>query len=1231
MKIKKRDNTLEQLSFDKIIYRLKKLCNDARLGKLETIDPDIVAQRVVSSIYDGVTSCELDEEAARIAVGMIENPEYPQLASRIVVSNLHKSTMECFSEVMEKLYNAIDANGNHMPVLSDLVIELVRKHKATLNFAIDYNRDYMFDYFGFKTLEKSYLLRVNGVIVERPQHMYMRVALGIHQDDIDSVLKTYEYISQHFYTHASPSLFNAGTRMSNLSSCFHEDTIVATVNRGPVKIKDVQLGDQVVTHLGNVKKVVQLHKNPLGERKLYELNVSKTAPIKVTDNHKLWVVKAEKNGMHTLKKTGKTNVYSKPKWTSVDDLQKGDYISIPNKRESIRYTTTLDIATFKDFIEKNPMKQCVLDCDEKTVTLTTHFTCKRGDIEYLNYRKHGVVNRFWSIDADFAKFIGIFYGNGHIITSKDTKGNQATRGIGITIHSKDVDLIEFCNRIGEKIFGINATLHKMKYQNVVQVLFNSALIGEIFEHLFGKYVDKKRLWSEMFKWDTHLVMSMVEGLITTDGCITESNVVSIQMSNVTFMRGLYYLLRNNNIDVSYGKEKRQKQGTQNHIQISIPYSAICKDNIDKCYNDMRIGQLPIKSCRNQYSPIAIDGFKFLKFEGKRQITDNLPEYVYTLGVEDDHSYNVEGIIAQNCFLLGSHDSIDGIYKTITDCARISKLGGGIGVHISDIRAKNSIIRGTNGTSDGIVPMIRVYNATALYVDQSSRRKGSFAMYLEPWHADIMPFLDLKKNQGHEDLRARDLFYALWTPDYFMEQVQCDGDWYLMCPDECPGLTESYGDDFKRLYLKYISENKYRKKVKAQDIWTRVMDSQIETGTPYICYKDSVNRKCNQKNIGTIKSSNLCAEISLYSDHLEYSVCTLCSIALPKYVYKDDEGNMKFDFEKLYTVSKYVIGPMNKVIDNNYYPTVETERSNFRHRPLGIGVQGLADVYIKMGLPFESEEAKQLNKDIFETLYYGCLTGSVELAKKDGPYETYKGSPFSEGKFQFDLAKEFDNLPDEPLTRLWDWEKLRKDMLKYGVRNSMLTALMPTASTAQIMGNSEAFEPIDSCIFKRRVLSGEYIVVNKYLVADLTRLGLWNKELKDTIIANNGSIQDIPHIPDKIKAIYKTVWEISMKSVIEQCRDRGLYVDQMQSMNLFMSSPNYKKLTSMHFYAFRNKLKTGMYYLRSKAAASAGKFSVDPHLEKAIRDKRERGETLEHEEEKILCSIENPESCLMCSS
>jgi len=962
MKIQKRDGRLEQLSFDKVIYRLKKLCNDNSLGLLlSSIDPDVIAQRVVSGIYDGVTSCELDEEAARIAISMTENPEYQKLASRIIISNMHKSTNRCFSEVMERLYNNTDKMGNNAPIIADDVIEIIRKHKDVINSAIDYSRDYIFDYFGYKTLERSYLQKILNKetgkmdVVERPQHLYMRVAVGIHKDNIEYILKTYNLISQHFYTHATPTMYNAGTRLNQFSSCF---------------------------------------------------------------------------------------------------------------------------------------------------------------------------------------------------------------------------------------------------------------------------------------------------------------------------------------------------------------------------------------------------------------------------------------------LVGTLDSIEGIFKTITDCGKISKMAGGIGLHITNVRAKGSMIRGTNGPSDGIVPMIKVYNETAKYINQGSRRKGSFAMYLETWHSDILEFLDLKKNQGHEDLRARDLFYAMWVSDLFMKQVEKDGDWYLMCPDECPGLTDVYGDDFENLYWKYVEEKRYKRVIKAQEVWTKILDSQIETGTPYIGYKDAVNKKCNQKNLGTIKSSNLCVapetviltsngyfqiqnlenqsvkvwngeewsetivrktgenqslltvkmsngneiectpyhkfyieemvenvvkikqvrahelehgmkiidyylpkvdnfsdtqeklyfinnifidsvvdngrisdtycfteekrgmgifngiltgqclEISLFSDDKEYATCNLASIALPKYVKYDSENKPYFDFEHLRQVSEYIITPMNDVIDNNYYPVPETKLSNLKHRPLGIGVQGLVDVYVKMRFPFESNEAKKLNKEIFETIYYGALQGSINLSKKDGAYSSFSGSPFSEGKLQFDLAKEFDGIDlNDYISGRWDWDNLKQDLKMYGARNSMLLALMPTASTAQIMNNTEAFEPVDSCIFKRRVLSGEYIVINKYLVQDLLDLGLWSKELKDTIIANDGSIQNINSIPDDLKAIYKTVWEISMKSVIEQCRDRGVFVDQMQSMNLFMANPNYKRLTSMHFYAWKCNLKSGMYYLRSKSSYQAGKFSVDADLEKTIREKRNRGEALKKEEEEavLACSRENPEACTMCSS
>ena len=803
MKIKKRNGQLEKLSFDKIIYRLRKIKTEF---KLKTIDTDLIAQKVISSIYDGVSSSELDEEAARISISMTENLEYARLAARIVISNLHKNTTECFSEVMENLYENVDKSGVRAPILADDIIEVVRKYKNELNEAIDYSRDHLFDYFGFKTLEKSYLMRINGKLVERPQHLYMRVAIQVHKgNDISDILNTYNLISQHYFTFASPTMFNSGSRLQNLSSCF---------------------------------------------------------------------------------------------------------------------------------------------------------------------------------------------------------------------------------------------------------------------------------------------------------------------------------------------------------------------------------------------------------------------------------------------LLGTNDSIEGIFKTITDTAHISKVGGGIGIHISNIRSKGTVIRGTNGVSDGIIPMLKVYNETAKYVNQSGKRKGSFAMYLSPEHPDILEFLELRKNQGSEDLRARDLFYAMWLSDLFMKQVECDGDWYLLDPDECPNLNDTYGDEYEKLYWGYVEKNMYRKKIKAQEIWSKILEMQIEAGNPYLLYKDQINKKSNQMNIGVIKSSNLCAEITLYSDDKQYAVCNLCSIALPKYIDYDSKGNPFFDHQKLFEVAKQTILPMNNIIDYNFYPVPETKLSNMLHRPIGVGVQGLSCVYIKMKIPFESEEAKKLNKEIFETLYYGCLSGSLELSKKEGPYSSFEGSPFSQGKLQFDLWAETNGIDlKDYLSGRWDWEQMKKDIKEHGVRNSTFLAQMPTASSAQIMGNTESIEPFDSCIFKRRVLSGEYIVVNKHLVNDLTTLGLWSKEMKDTIITHNGSIQEIDTIPSDLKLLYKTCWEMSMKSLIDQSAGRGPFIDQTQSLNLFMASPSFKKLTSMHFYAWKSGLKTGIYYLRSKAGSSSGKFSVDPELEKRIIEKQKNGIKLEKSEEEavLMCSLDNPEACTLCSS
>jgi ribonucleoside-diphosphate reductase alpha chain len=589
------------------------------------------------------------------------------------------------------------------------------------------------------------------------------------------------------------------------------------------------------------------------------------------------------------------------------------------------------------------------------------------------------------------------------------------------------------------------------------------------------------------------------------------------------------------------------------------------------------------------------------------------------------------------------DSIDGIYDTLKNCAQISQSAGGIGMSIHNVRATGSYIRGTNGTSNGIVPMLRVFNDTARYVDQGGgKRKGSFAVYVEPWHADIFDFLDLKKNHGKEEMRARDLFYALWIPDLFMQRVETNADWTLMCPNECPGLFDTYGAKFEELYTSYEQQNRGRKTIKARDLWQKILESQIETGTPYMLYKDAANEKSNQKNLGTIRSSNLCTEIIEYSSEDEIAVCNLASIALPMYVTEDGA----FDHQLLYDVTYKVTKNLNRVIDRNYYPVRETRTSNMRHRPIGLGVQGLADTFIKMRMPFTSPEARQLNKDIFETMYFAAMVASKDEAIADGPYETFKGSPLSEGKFQFDLW----NIAADQLSGRWDWESLRKEVMQHGVRNSLLMAPMPTASTSQILGNNECFEPYTSNIYTRRVLSGEFVVVNKHLLLDLVNLGLWNEDVKNQLITNNGSIQNIDVIPDNIKELYKTVWEMSMRDILDMAADRGIFIDQSQSLNLFVEAPNMAKLTAMHFHAWKKGLKTGMYYLRTKAAASAIKFTVTkqsksevvPVTESAPRPATvnaaatvSSGVTVSALEmsgsDQLACSLDNPDACEACGS
>jgi ribonucleoside-diphosphate reductase alpha subunit len=820
MLVLKRDGHRESVKFDKITARIEKLCYGL---DPKFVNPVEVAMKVINGLYDGVSTQELDNLAAEIAASMTtKHPDFAKLAARIAVSNLHKLTSKSFSNTMKRLYTYVDPKtGQNAPLISKETWKIIKEHAAALDEAILYDRDFSYDYFGFKTLERSYLMKVDGKIVERPQHMLMRVAVGIHGEDIDGAIETYNLLSEKWFTHATPTLFNAGTPKPQLSSCF-------------------------------------------------------------------------------------------------------------------------------------------------------------------------------------------------LLTMKD-------------------------------------------------------------------------------------------------------------------------------------------------------------------------------------------------------------------------------------------DSIDGIYDTLKQCAKISQSAGGIGLSIHNVRAKGSYIKGTGGTSNGIVPMLRNFDMTARYVDQGGgKRKGSFAVYLEPWHADIFDFLDLKKNHGKEEMRARDLFYAMWISDLFMKRVENNEMWSLFCPNEAPGLGDVWGEEFERLYEKYEKEGKFRRQVKAQDLWFEILESQIETGTPYILYKDAANRKSNQKNLGTIKSSNLCTEIIEYTSPDEVAVCNLASIALPKFITEDGQ----FDHQKLYEITKVATKNLNKVIDVNYYPVVEARNSNMRHRPIGLGVQGLADAFIMLRMPFDSEEARLLNEDIFETIYFGAMEASMELSKQHGPYETFKGSPVSKGIFQFDMWGV------TPRSGRWNWEQLKQDVKKHGVRNSLLLAPMPTASTSQILGNNECFEPYTSNIYTRRTLSGEFIIANKHLMKDLMNLGLWSETMRQKLIAANGSVQNIPEIPQNIKDIYRTVWEISQKAIIDMSADRGAYICQSQSLNIHLTNPNFGKLTSMHFYAWKKGLKTGMYYLRTNAAADAIKFTLDksalqqPAAAEAttteavaetavVAQVSEAQQSLKYEQRPVAdydqkmsdmaCSLDNPDACEACGS
>jgi ribonucleotide reductase alpha subunit len=1520
MEVVKRDGRRENVQFDKITSRIKNLCKD---DELKFVDPILVAQKTIQSIYNGITTEELDKISAQICHSLtFKHYIYSYIGARILISNIYKKTSSSFYETSVKLYEHKDADNNHCPIINKEYFDFISKHKEIIEKTINHDNDIKYNYFGFKTLERSYLLNFKYIntneketkmkIIERPQHMLMREACGIHykKNDINNVIKTYNYLSYGYFTHATPTLFNAGTLREQLSSCFIENTEVMTME-GIKKIQEVNINDKIVTHTGKVKKILQVHKNLLNGRKIMNLEVYKTKSIKVTDNHKFWAI-SDDNKI--------------PRWVPVSEMDTNYRIAIPSYKGEIK-VQKIDIEQLiKDKLID--IKEYIIE-DECIIPNTKHTSTHLNGGQHINMSfKGNKISKDIFIDEDLANIMGMFIGDGHIIMSKEKH-----IGIGFTINKDNLKEINFIKKTMVNVFNIPTVEHHIKTQNVIQLLYNSEILGKLFEYMFGKEFNEKQIWKNMIGWDINLVYNFLAGLITINGCISKEGNITVQMSNYNLMNELYHLFRLYGIDVSLNEvvNKSSKLATVISWMLSVPKIKYVLERTMKLYNDDRLANCIKKIDQhhiNQSMATVIDDVKFLKIKNVSIDINNNPTYVYTLGVEDDHSYNVEGLICENCFLLGTHDSMTGIYKTIYDCAMISKYAGGIGVHISNIRAKGSIIKGTNGISQGIIPMLKVYNETARYVDQGGgKRNGSIVCYLEPHHADIMDFLDLKKNTGAETERARDLFLALWISDLFMkvleknielnkyesengkikeEDYPDDVKWYLMCPNECPGLTDVYGEKYEELYYKYVKENKYRRWIRPIEIFDKIYDSWIETGVPYIGFKDHVNRKNNQKNSGTIKSSNLCVsedtliltekgyetikdvcdqkvniwngddfvetiirktgynqklmritfsnglhldcteyhifllknslsldpkdairieanklkindkimnylipsryeypiknikdipnkkiisvvynitiskieyleglhdtycfyeekknagifngiltgqcieineisseeetacclssetdiltekgyiKIKDYKDEnilvpftddenfkLEYKYikgklkdngirktyeiemngnrkiratddhrfviitedkynnskykwktvkelkvddkmfkpkineknndlnemeeyikiinikeygfeqvydivlpeghnfisngivahnCNLASIAVNKFIKTNELTNEKeYDFEKLKEIAYQVSFNLNRVIDINYYPTEEARKSNMKYRPIGLGIQGLADAYMLMRYPFESNEAMELNKKISECIYYGGLRASCDLAKEEGPYSEFKISPSAKGILQFDMW----NI--RPESGMCDWDQLKRDIIKYGIRNSLITAMMPTASTSQILDNNECFEPITANIYYRSTLAGMFNIVNKYLIDDLVKLNLWNDKMKDMILYYNGSIQNIANIPKELKELYKTVWEIKQKTIIDQARDRGAYVDQSQSMNLFFAEPSKTKLLSAMIYGWKQGLKTGVYYVRTKPATNAIKFTIDSNIKNNIEN------------------------------
>ena len=1238
MFVVKRDGVTEIVSFDKILRRIKRIGQEAGIK----INYTQLAMKVIDQLYDKISTTKIDELTAEQCASMSSiHYDYGTLASHITVSNHHKNTETNILTVMRELYNYLDKHGNHSPLITRELLDTIDEHYTAISERIDFKRDYVFDYFGFKTLEKTYLMRINGKVVERPQHMWMRVSLGIHGKDVESALKTYDLMSNKFFTHATPTLFNAGTPRPQLSSCFllsmendsidgiyntlkdcaliskwaggiglHIHNVRATNSHirgtngtsngivpmlrvfnntakyvdqcldpetivyskcGPVKIKNIVVGDEVITDDGNFYPIRKVLDYPNYKGDLYTIDVKHSlGPLRVTDMHPLWVIKnstyIETKFKRLISALDRKLVV--PDFVEAREVRKNDFVGFPIPKWE------------QDIV---------------------HFT------------------------EDDCRMYGILVGS-------DAELSQTCR-----IAFTNVKTLKFVETYLQNINIIPITFDRTTYTSIV---FTSNNMFKFTQEMISNVKGEKMVLPNMLHLPQNKTLKLIQGLFETSANFAENNIKLANTSFNVVESTRYLLLRLGILTSGYTKNRCNRARKKRMIIMSIPKKPVICDLFPN-----------VVACSKS--------FKFFEHNG----------YLFSIVKDTDRMESHKGRV--------------------------------IDIEIDNENHHNFL------THNGLV-----HNG-------GGKRNGSFAIYIEPWHADIEKFLEMRKNHGDEELKARDLFYALWIPDLFMNRVKSNEQWTLMCPDECPGLSDVYGEEFETLYTKYETEGKGRCKVSARDLWFKVLDAQMETGTPYLCYKDTANNKSNQKNIGVIKSSNLCvapettvltdqghiridtlenqkvnvwngeefseveikrtgenqslievhtddgskltctpyhkfyiqksssdvskvdaqdlkegdaiieykypdetsktitiakivdnkridntfcftepkrhmgvfngiltgqcSEIMEVSTPEETAVCNLASIGLPTFVDKDSQT---FNYDKLREVASVITHNLNKVIDVNYYPTDKTRLSNLRHRPIGIGVQGLADVFMLLDISFHSDEAKEINKRIFETIYYGALEKSAELATQQGPYETYEGSPASKGILQFDM---WNVIPSEHL----DWAALKAKIVVSGLRNSLLLAPMPTASTSQILGFNECFEPFTSNIYSRRTMAGEFVLTNKYLMRELIELGIWNTEVKNNIIANQGSVQHIQNISEHIKQKYKTVWEIPMRHVIDMAADRGAFICQSQSLNLWQEDPNYNSLTSMHFYAWSKGLKTGMYYLRRRAKHRAQQFTIEP--------------------------------------